>query len=105
MRLALVLVAACASSPRPVAVAPTPTPDEEHGRAGDDAPTVVPVAHTTPSAKDRGFSDADLDFCVAETNRYRAQLKQPALRRSAELEKCAFEGAKYDQKRKQAHAH
>ena len=47
----------------------------------------------------------DLEFCVSETNRYRAIEGKPPIPHSAELEQYATEGARYDTERESAHQH
>jgi hypothetical protein len=50
-------------------------------------------------------ADADLEFCVAETNRYRAMAGRPPLARSAALEEYAATGAALDTQQRRAHGH
>jgi hypothetical protein len=52
-----------------------------------------------------GGAAEELEFCVDETNRYRATVGLPAVRRSAELEKCAAEAAREDAASQQPHGH
>jgi uncharacterized protein YkwD len=54
---------------------------------------------------DGGATQTDLEFCVSETNRYRAMVGKPALARSAALEAYAAEGAEQDTASMNAHGH
>jgi len=58
-----------------------------------------------PSAAPTGSGSSDLELCVAEVNRYRRKLGLPALRRAADLEACAAEGARADHASGQPHGH
>src|SRR5690606_31253499 len=49
--------------------------------------------------------EAELVFCVEETNRYRAMLELAPLERSAALEAYAAEGARIDHESGQPHKH
>jgi hypothetical protein len=64
------------------------------GGSGSNPPTTVPA-----------ISDADLMFCVSETNRYRAMLSRAPLTRSSALEAYATDGARIDQQANQPHQH
>jgi uncharacterized protein YkwD len=59
-----------------------------------------PVGPTSDSGSPTGGAsstfDAELAFCVSETNRYRAMVGQRALSRSATLEAYAADGARED---------
>ena len=50
-------------------------------------------------------SDSDLQFCVDETNRYRAMDGKGPIARSAKLEAFAATGARVDTEAEQAHKH
>ncbi|MEP7118951.1 MAG: CAP domain-containing protein, partial [Acidobacteriota bacterium] len=50
-------------------------------------------------------SDDDLDFCAAETNRYRARLHLPPVARSAEVEAYALAAAQADHASRVAHSY
>lgn len=52
-----------------------------------------------------GEYEAELQHCVDEINRYRAQHGRAALSRSADIEACAMEGAEQDSQTGQAHGH
>jgi uncharacterized protein YkwD len=52
-----------------------------------------------------GGSSSDLDFCVQETNRYRAMVGKPPVARSAALEDFAATGAEQDTQSMSAHGH
>jgi hypothetical protein len=52
-----------------------------------------------------GTAGDDLQFCVDETNRYRAMVGAPAVARSAALEEFAAEGAAEDSMSERAHGH
>lgn len=54
---------------------------------------------------ERCVSEADLERCISETNRYRATLSLPPLVRNAALEEYAAVGARYDAGLNSAHAH
>jgi Cysteine-rich secretory protein family len=58
-----------------------------------------------PPAARLAQRDDDLNFCVAQTNRYRARHGKPPLRRSAELEAYAATGARYDTAARRPHSH
>jgi uncharacterized protein YkwD len=64
------------------------------------APTPAPPAPPGSSSL-----DADLTFCVAETNRYRATLGLPPVTRSSTLEAYAAEGARMDGLAHSPHLH
>src|SRR4029077_18522419 len=51
------------------------------------------------------ITDADLSFCVSETNRYRALQGRPVLSRSTPLEAYGADSARIDQQANQAHQH
>lgn len=50
-------------------------------------------------------TDADLTFCVSETNRYRTMRGRPALSRSAALETYANDSARIDAQANKPHQH
>jgi len=50
-------------------------------------------------------TDADLDFCAAETNRYRARLHLPSVTRSAAVEAYAGTAARADHASQVAHSY
>jgi hypothetical protein len=50
-------------------------------------------------------TDADLAFCVSETNRYRAMKGRPALSRSTALESYGTDSARIDQQANSPHQH
>ncbi len=52
-----------------------------------------------------GESDADIQFCVDENNRYRATQNLKALKRNTTVDAFAAEGAEYDYAAKTAHKH
>src|SRR5262245_29540357 len=58
-----------------------------------------------PSTGAPAITDADLNFCVTETNRYRAMRSRPPLSRSSQLEAYAAEGARIDQQANRPHQH
>jgi uncharacterized protein YkwD len=51
------------------------------------------------------LTDADLTFCVSETNRYRAMRGRAPLTRSTALEGYAADSARIDQQANKAHQH
>lgn len=57
------------------------------------------------AASGGGMWEAELAFCVDETNRYRAIEGLPALARNAALEAYAAEGAEIDQESGEPHKH
>lgn len=63
-----------------------------------------PAQPSTPSPEGLA-SRADLDFCVSETNRYRAGIGQPAMDTSAELEAFALAAAQSDNSSGQPHGY
>ena len=52
-----------------------------------------------------GMWEAELVFCVDETNRYRAMIDAPPLSRNAALEAYAADGAEIDHQSGEAHKH
>jgi len=50
-------------------------------------------------------TDADLTFCVSETNRYRAMQTRSALSRTSTLDAYASDGARIDQQANVPHQH
>jgi hypothetical protein len=54
---------------------------------------------------DAAAATTDLEFCAAETNRYRAMVGKPALARSQAIEAYAAEGATQDTASMKAHGH
>ncbi|MCX5744251.1 MAG: CAP domain-containing protein, partial [Proteobacteria bacterium] len=54
---------------------------------------------------DAAVPTTDLEFCVTETNRYRATVSKPALAHSAQLEAYANTGAMTDTLAASAHKH
>ncbi len=70
--------------------------------AAPSGATVAPPAGGTGAAT--GAVD-DLQLCVDETNRYRATLGLPAVRRSADLERCALTAARADHASGRPHGH
>jgi len=60
---------------------------------------------TTPSDLPASATAADLQYCVSETNRYRAPVGAPALARSSTIEGYAAEGARLDGLAHVAHSH
>ena len=87
--LIALLAASCNSSERRP---PNPAAVEE---------SVIPERPSDPPAS----LSADLEFCVSETNRYRATLGLSALVRSSVLEAYAAAGARQDGLAHQAHLH
>jgi hypothetical protein len=82
------------------------TPPEDAGPAPDDArspfepdPPDVAALPTEPPPS------TDYDFCVAETNRYRAQLGRAPVARSQAIEAYATEGAQEDHQAQSPHGH
>jgi uncharacterized protein YkwD len=105
-------LAACASrsaSSKPTSPSEnSPAPEAELGEStppplaahGDLPPPPSPSAAPATAA-----GASDLELCVDEVNRYRKKLGLRALRRSADLEACAAEGARADHASGQPHAH
>ncbi len=75
--------------------------DLSAGGAGDDggSPGGADAAPMQPPPT------TDLEFCVAETNRYRAMDGKPPIAHSPMLEAYATEGAQYDTQAMSAHKH
>ena len=69
------------------------TGDEDGGGGGD------------PADAGGGMWEAELVYCIEETNRYRALADLPPLARSAALEAFAAEGAEIDQQSGEPHKH
>ncbi len=86
--LAVLLLVACGAT---APAAPPPSPARERRAAA------APKSESKP--------DDDLVFCVDETNRYRKKAGKPALRRSAQLEAFAAEGAAADARSRRPHGH
>jgi uncharacterized protein YkwD len=118
-RLALLLaLTACAAPQRPGPASswppPQPPPPAEGEAAAEPSaepppppPPAVPVA-THPIGRPphvRRPTAAEIDLCVAETNRYRAQAHKPPLAHSAALDAFAQAGAEMDYKNKSPHGH
>jgi hypothetical protein len=59
----------------------------------------------TPADPDAASHEDDMQFCVDETNRYRAMVDLPPLARNAELEAYATEGARIDGQAHEPHKH
>jgi uncharacterized protein YkwD len=69
------------------------------------APAAPAPAAPEPAAISGSKLDAELAFCVSETNRYRASAGKKPLRRSSEMEAFAAEGARLDGNAHRAHHH
>ncbi len=117
--LPLALLLACASTPAPeiVAVPEEQTPAEEASpgvperldrpRAGQVVVTETAAeaeAKIRKRAQRRG-TEAEIAFCVEETNRYRTAIKKPPFARTAALDDFASRGAEHDAKRREPHHH
>jgi hypothetical protein len=69
---------------------------------------VAPVATAQPiphGRRARSGTEAEIHFCVEETNRYRKLAKKPPLQRSTLLEEFARAGAKHDHQKRAPHDH
>jgi uncharacterized protein YkwD len=79
------------------------------GTSGTNSPGGAGGAASTgdagQSASDVTASDADLQFCVDENNRYRATVSSAPLTRSSTLEAFAATGAQVDYAARVAHTH
>jgi uncharacterized protein YkwD len=80
-------------------------PDLDGGPADPDGvPTAPPTAPPTGPATEPPAQD-DYEFCVSETNRFRAQAGQPPVARAQALEAFATEGAREDHESATPHGH
>jgi len=77
----------------------------EQGSAGSSRGAPSSADAGKPAAGDVAASDADLQFCVDENNRYRATLSSAPLTRSSTLEAFAATGAEIDYAARTAHTH
>jgi len=75
------------------------------GHSADDGSS--PDGGTTAGDPDASGAawEAELSFCIEETNRYRAEASRAALTRSAALEAYAADGARIDQQSGEPHKH
>src|SRR5262245_44737952 len=87
--LMAIVVASCDSSERSSRTTPATRESVIRERPSDPADTL----------------EQGLEFCVSETNRYRASSGLPPLTRSAELEAYAAAGARQDGLAHQTHLH
>jgi uncharacterized protein YkwD len=116
IRLAVLLTAfvaataasGCARSPQQQRSTRPEGPSAELGEStpprrerGGDLPAPPPPS----AASGVTANTSDLELCVAEVNRYRRKLGLRALRRAADLEACAAEGARADHASGQPHGH
>ena len=60
---------------------------------------------SNPPTTNTSITDADLAFCMSETNRFRAMQGKTTLARSAALEAYGADSARIDQQANQAHQH
>lgn len=74
------------------------------GQAGSGGSTGIADAGQ-PTGSTVVPTDADLQFCVDENNRYRATVASPPLARSSALEAFATIGAQVDYAARTAHSH
>lgn len=91
------------------------TPHDAGSTARETGPAMLPPKDASSdtrapsvdagSQSDAAVSDADLQFCVDENNRYRATLAVAPLARSAKLEQFAAIGAQVDYAAATAHTH
>jgi hypothetical protein len=84
--------------PRAIASEPIAAPSEP-------AEAQAPVPTAGRGHRGRFGGEADIGFCVEETNRYRARAKKPPFSRSTLLDKFAAEGARVDHRAREAHHH
>jgi uncharacterized protein YkwD len=78
--------------------------DDSQQGAPDAGPPGAPDA-APPGAPDANPNTSDLQFCVDETNRYRAMVGKPALAHAQQLEDYANIGAEQDTMSMTAHGH
>jgi hypothetical protein len=79
-----------------------PAPDDARSPFAPDAPALPTQPPSEPPSQP---PSTDYDFCVAETNRYRAQLGRPPVARSQAIEAYATEGAQEDHQQQSPHGH
>jgi uncharacterized protein YkwD len=72
---------------------------------GSASPAIPSPPAASASIAETTFSAADLAFCVADINRYRALANRPALAASAALDAYAAAGAQADAVAGSAHSH
>lgn len=95
----LLVSVACGSGETP---APPPSPPVRVPAPATPAPS-APTTSTSGSGAARRA--ADLEFCVEETNRYRAMAGVAAVSESAEVEAYAARAARSDHATRQAHGY
>jgi uncharacterized protein YkwD len=113
MRLSLLVVAvwlaagSAANQPPPPPQPPLaqPEPYAQPGQEPYAQPEQEPQAQPEPPPAANPQGRDELQLCVDETNRYRAKLRLRPLKRSAELERCAAEGARSDHATRSPHGH
>jgi uncharacterized protein YkwD len=67
--------------------------------------TTPPPSTSPPPSTVPAVTDADLTFCISETNRYRALRSRSPVTRSSALEAYAADGARIDTQANQPHQH
>ena len=82
---------------------PPPPPEPDAAPPPPPEPDAAPPPPPEPDAAPAPVGD--LEFCVAETNRYRAQVGHPPVSRSQAIEAYAAEGAESDHHAQSPHAH
>jgi uncharacterized protein YkwD len=114
----LPLLLACAAPraaeppPAPTAHAP-PVPSSTDRPKSVQAPAAAPAAPGPAAAEPAGRrprrarrgTEAEIAFCVAETNRHRKAVKKPPFSRSPRLDSFAAEGAEVDARARSPHHH
>jgi uncharacterized protein YkwD len=98
----------CARSPQQQRSPRTEGPSAELGESippPHDPQGDLPAPPPPSAASGAKANTSDLELCVAEVNRYRRKLGLKALRRAADLEACAAEGARADHASGQPHGH
>lgn len=115
LTLMCVVLVACGGGQKPSEPEPVvrmggePDPMATFGDSPDKPAPVkshqLPVYGDTSYTMPDGVTSADLDFCVAETNRYRSRVARPELRRAPPLQACAFAAARADHRDNRAHAY
>jgi uncharacterized protein YkwD len=117
VRLLLLALAACAprtptlpANPPQPAAAPAPAPPlapAPHTAAPGAVPAPAAPAAAAPVAAPRGRagSDAEIAYCISETNRYRALARKPPLARNTLLDDFARDGARVDHQARESHRH
>lgn len=92
-------------SPPPAETEGAPPPTAAAEPTPGAAPAPAPASAAAPGRGARGATEAEIFFCIGETNRYRASKGKPPFQRSTVLDGYAAEGARADHAARQPHQH